>query len=85
MALERALRPCRFGACPEDDNATKDFEHWLKTMEGYVDILPQSGLNKLQVLINFVEPKVYDLISKCANYTEAIALLKNQYINTFNQ
>ena len=43
MALERALRPNRFGRSLVDDNATKDFEHWLKTVEGYVAILPQAG------------------------------------------
>ena len=84
MALERALRPNRFGSSPVDDNASKDFEHWLRTVEGYIEVLPSSGLNKFQVLINFVEANVYDLISDCNSYEDAIILLKDQYIKPTN-
>ena len=56
--MDKALRPSRFDEPPTSNAAAKDFIHWLKTFESYLDVLPQDGLDKLKVLINFISPRV---------------------------
>ena len=45
----------------------------------------QKALNKLQVLINYVSPQIFECIGHCDNYDEAIATFKALYIKPANQ
>ena len=83
--MERALRPERFESVPNTAISAKEFSHWLRTFENFVGVLPQDGLNKLNVLINFLSPSVFDYISECNDYKEAIDLLKGIYIKPVNE
>ena len=84
-ALAQALRPDRFDSAPNTPTASKEFNHFLKTLANYLTALPQEHLDKLQVLTNFLSPLVYDLISDATTYDSAIEVLKGVYVKSTNE
>ena len=83
--MDRALRPVRFDVNPNSLNAAKEYNHWIQTFEHYVEVLPQTGLNKFKVLANYVSPQIYDYISDKTTYEDAIAVLKSLYVKPINE
>ena len=73
---------------PEEASAGKQWNHWFKTFENFLHTLrtgtaaartPVPEDTKLQVLINYVAPNVFELISECETYTDAVDILKEIY------
>ena len=58
--MDKALKPERFDGNTNTNTAEKEFNHWLQTFEYFLEVLPQTGLDKLRILTNFVSPNVYD-------------------------
>ena len=77
--MDKALKPEQFEGSPNTATSLKEFNHWLKTFEYFIEMLPQ-GLNKLKVLTNFVAPSVYDYFSECTTYDDAIETMKQLYV-----
>ena len=82
--MDKALRPDRFDTESNTSNASKEYKHWKRTFEYYLEVLPQENLDKLRVLTNFVVPSVYEIFSDCSTYDDAISLLDNAYIKSTN-
>ena len=83
--MERLLRPEKLGTDPNSSMANKEWLHWIRTFENFVSVLPTDGLNKLQVLTNYVSPRIFEYIEHCENYDDAIATLKALYIKPTNE
>ncbi len=83
--MDKALRPERFEGNANTSTSAKEFAHWLKTFEYYLDVLPQETLNKLRLLTNFVAPSVYEYFSECTEYAAAIEALKKIYVKPTNE
>ena len=83
--MDRALRPLRFETNPNDVNAAKEYQHWIRTFEHYVDVLPSEGLDKYKVLANYLSPQVYDYISEKTTYDDAVAVLQAIYVKPKNE
>ena len=69
---------------PNTPSSTKEFKHWFRTFEYYLEVLPNEGLDKLKVLINFVSPETFEYISDCTSYDSPIETIKNVYIKSPN-
>ena len=82
--MDKALRPTRFEALANTPSGSKEFQHWLRTFEYYLDVLPEENLDKLRVLTNFVSPAVFELISECTTFDNAIDTLRDVYIKRPN-
>ena len=85
QAMDKFMRPEKLDTDPNSSVADKEWEHWLKTFQNFVTSLTQENLNKLNLLINFVSPTVYQYISECTSYTSAIEVLKNLFIKPKNE
>ena len=83
--MDKALRPDRFEGSANTSTSAKEFTHWLKTFEHYVDVLPQENLDKLKLLTNYVSPAVYDYFSECDTYAKSIDALKKVYVKPSNE
>ena len=83
--MDKALRPDRFEVNPNSSTAAKEFSHWLRTFEYFIEVLPQDGLNKLKVLTNYVAPTVFEYISEYEDYATAIEALKKVYVKPTNE
>ena len=66
-------------------DASKSWQHWLTTIENFVEAIPDEEVNKLNVLINYVSSEVYQLFYEATTYDEAINLLKSLYVKTSNE
>jgi hypothetical protein len=83
--MDKALRPERLETIPNSPAATKQFKHWFRTFEYFLEVLPQENLNKLRILINFVVPDVFEIISDCSTYQSAVQALQSAYIKPTNE
>ena len=84
--MDRLLRPERFDVEPCEAGATKKYLHWLRTFQNFVNSLsPDQQENNLNLLINFVSPSVFEIISEASSYDEAIGLLNNLYNKPKNE
>ncbi len=86
--MDKVLRPERFDVIPSAQNAAKRWLHWLMTFENFVAAIPSSPdtqVNKLHVLVNYVTSDVYQLFCEAETYEEAITLPKTLYVKTPNE
>ena len=82
--MDKALRPERFEGSANTSTSAKEFNHWIKTLENYISVLPQDNLDKLKLLTNFVSPSVHEYFSDCATYDSAVEALKKVYVKPTN-
>ena len=86
--MERLLRPERLDTDPNSNSAAKEWTHWFRTFENFLEAIPSEDptqLNKLGILTNYATSKVFEVISDCASCTEAVDLLKKLYIKPKNE
>ena len=81
------MRPERFDVEPNSGSATKQWCHWHKTFVNFVGIIPSQTppVNKLNLLVNYVAPSVYEYIADCKTYDEAVECLTNIYDKPKNE
>ena len=78
--MDRLLRPDRFDIEPSAAGATKRWLHWHRTFINFVGSLTEAQqANKLNLLINYVSPMVFEYISESESYEEAIKTLGDLY------
>ena len=82
--MERSLRPERFDVLADSSSAEKEFNYWLKTLQNYLEALPQENLDKLKVLTNHISASVYEYISEETTYERAIEALKKIFVKQEN-
>ncbi len=83
--MDKLLRPSRLDTDPGSSAAEKDWVHWVRTFKNFISVLPAEGLNKLQVLTNYVSPRIFEYIGNCDSYDDALATLKSLYIKPTNE
>ena len=78
--MDRLLRPDRFDTEPSTPGATKKWIHWFRTFTNFLQSLAaENQNNKLSLLINYVSPVVFEFISECEQYEDAIKILNDLY------
>ena len=83
--MDKILRPVQFSADPTSSSAAKDFKHWLRTFENFLNSIENHAPDKLNALINLVSPDVYEFIEDIATYEDALNKLKEIYQQTENE
>ena len=83
--MERLLKPERLDCDSNSPTAAQEWRHWLQTFRTFIAALPQENLNKLGLLINFVSPKIYESISECTIYDDALTTLQSQFVKPTNE
>ena len=87
--MDRVLKPKRFETEPDDATAGKQWNHWIKTFENFLTTLstgtaaapvPINDATKLSILINHVAPSIYEFVSECTTYADAVKTLKEIYV-----
>lgn len=62
------------------------WSHWSRTFINFLEATKVTeDKEKLNILINFVSPAVFEHINECKTYEEAIDVLKNLYIKPQNE
>ena len=60
-------------------------QHWLATLEIFLEAIESENLNKLTALTDYVSADVYEFFEKAAKYDAALELLKTPYTRTPNK
>ena len=79
--MDKILRPTRFDEDPSSPQASAAWQYWLRTFKNFIATAQVEDGQKLNVLINFVGLRVYEIISEADSYDTAITLLDK----TFNK
>ena len=77
------MKPERLGIDPNTTDSDKTCKHWFQTFNNFVEFFSTSNtasgsqsstrtINKFNLLINYIEPNVYEFISECETYDQAI-------------
>ena len=91
--MERYMKPERLGIDPNTTDAAKTYKHWFRTFNNFVESLSISNtasgsqsstrtVKKINLLINYIEPNTYELISECETYDQAIVTLARHILST---
>ena len=68
--MDKVIKPDRLSLDPDSPQASKQWKHWIKTVENYFEALAEirgegTAANKLRILISLVDFKVFDFIEDC--------------------
>ena len=85
--MEKFLRPERFDATPNASGSDKVWVHWKRTFTSFLTSVSAShhDIDKFEVLINFVSPAVFEYISDCNNYDNAMQTLEALFVSPKNE
>jgi len=82
----RFMQPSRLNLEASSATASKEWRHWFKTFENYVEVLDASlGEKNRTDRLNCVSHEVYEYIEECTTYETAIATLKILYTKAPNK
>ena len=79
------MKPERLDCDPSSPTAAQEWKHWLQTFKTFITALPQENLNKLGLLVNFVSSRIYESISDCSTYDDALSILQAQFVKPTNE
>ena len=84
------MQPSRLNLDADSPSAPKEWSHWLKTFENYVEVLDASRANKqptdiLKALVHCVSYQVYEYIEEATTYDTAIATLRDLFSKALNE
>lgn len=87
--MNKLMKPERLALDPNSSSAAKEWRHWKRTFENYIESFParregEPEINKLRILTNCVDFKVFDFIEDSATYDAAIEVLNELYVKTPN-
>ena len=83
--MDKVLRLERLDSDQSTSEATLKWNHWKATFKNSVDLLPQEGLSKKVILINFLSLKIYRFVSEINEYERPIEILEIQYLKPKNE
>lgn len=84
--MEKLLKPVRLDLDPNSPSAAKEWKHWLKTFNNLVESMEEvTDAQKFNILINYISPLVYEIISDCEDFESAINTLEGVYIKPPNE
>ena len=82
------IKPNLFSADPNSSQAGKEWKHWYRTFTNFLESFPAepaiTDANKLRCLIAHINKDVYDYVSECETYEEAVDILGRLYVKPCN-
>ena len=89
--FNQLFKPAKLTADLNSLMAGKEFKHWLKTFDNFIESSVAQAKaahvhapNKLKLLCAYVSANVYELIEDCDDYDTPIQKLRETYVNTSN-
>ena len=83
--MDKFLRPDRFEADPNSSGAAREWRHWYQTFKNFLKAIEPHKPDKLQTLVNYIAPRVFEYIADCDVYESAISTLEKLYVKPKNE
>ena len=78
--MDKVLRPERLETDPNSVEASKEWLHWKRIFDNFLAVLPQTNLDKLSVLANFMSPSIFQHIEECTDNGVAVGILQALFV-----
>ena len=90
IVMDRLMQPTRLDLNASSPSASREWRHWFKTFENYIEVLDASlaeerRTDRLEALVNSISHQVFEYIEDSATYDAAIAKLQNLYTKAPNE
>ena len=79
------LNSARLCLLPNSPTASKEWKHWLATLNNYFLACGQNAPPKFATLVNCVSCEFFEFIEDCLTFEEAVETLRKLYIKTPNE
>ena len=83
--MDKVLRPERLETDPNSGEASKEWLHWKRIFDNFLAVLPQTNLDKLSVLANFMSPSIFQHIEECTDNGVAVGILQALFVKPWNE
>lgn len=83
--MERFLQPKTLDVDPNAAGSEKRFRHWHRSFSFFLSSIEHLNVNKLEQLVNYVSTDIYDHISDCKTFDEAVSQLETLFIKPRNE
>lgn len=84
--MDKLLKPERLDIDINSSNAAHQWTHWNRTFKNFLEAAKvEEDKDKLNLLINYVSPAIFEYINECVTYEDAINILKNIYVKPKNE
>ena len=83
--MSKILKPARLDVDHNSPNASKEWKHWKRTFENFIEECGDDAPERFRSIVNFVSSNVYDYIEDCNTYEEVIVTLDSLYIKAANE
>ena len=87
--MDKLLKPEQLCVDPNSFEVIKQRKHWVQSFENYSKSIEQARqddhpINKLKILTNRVDFKIFDFIKSCNTHEAAIENLHNRFVKMPN-
>ena len=83
--MSKILKPARLNLEHNSSNASKEWKHWKRTFQNFIEECGDEAPNKFRSIVNLVSTNVYDYIEYCDSYEGVITTLDGLYIKKPNE
>ena len=84
--MDRFLKPERLETLPNATSSTRIFNHWFRTFSALMRRTEiQEDLDRLDLLITYISPDIYEYIAEQTTYDSAVNRLRELYIKPTNE
>ena len=82
--MDKHLRPIRFDCDPSLPTATKKYKHWYRTFTNFLEAMGDTQPDRLNCLINYISSDIFEYITDCVTYEDAIQMLESIFVKPVN-
>ena len=72
--MDTLLKPARLDLDPNPATAAKEWKHWHRTLNNFIDKCGENAPDKYRTLVNFVSHNDYEYIEDCTDYKVALSV-----------
>ena len=82
--MSKALKPLRLDLDPNSPNAAKQWKHWRRTFDNFIEECGDTAPDRFRSIVNFISAEVFDHDEECETYDAVIETLDRLYVKMRN-
>ena len=83
--MSKALKPLRLDLDPNSPDAAKQWKHWKRTFDNFIEECGNTAPDRFRSIVNFISAEVFDYVEECTTYDTVIEILERLYVKTPNK
>ena len=83
--MSKALKPLRLDLDPNSPDAAKQWKHWKRTFDNFIEECGDTAPDRFRSIVNFISAEVFDYVEECTTYDAVIEILERLYVKTPNK